>query len=180
MFYFAAPWHVEGLVKQIANKYKVTEEQATEDYVGGVSTAKWFAMGENANKECANYIYGDSHCFAMTRSVSDINKKAAILEFFNWFTTTEDIGVKWAKAGHITSCSAVSNSQAYKTDIFASEFISNFYPNVDYFQSLPLTSVADEFEKTLKSLYAATVLSTDYSEENKEKELNHSTGFFGK
>lgn len=187
VFYFAAPWHVEGLVKQVANQYSITPEKAAEEYVGGVSTAKWFAMGENANKECANYIYGDSHCFAMTRSVSDINKKAAILEFYNWFTTTESIGVKWAKAGHITSCSDVSNSQAYKSDYFASEFVGNFYPNVDYFQSLPLTSVADEFGKTIKSLYAATVLTTDYSTandlttiKNKEKELNHSTGFFGK
>ena len=185
IFYFAAPWHVEGLVQQVANNKGVTIEEAAEKYVGGVSTAKWFAMGENANKVCANYIYGDSHMFAMTRSVSDINKKAAILEFFNWFTTTEEIGVRWAKAGHISSCSVVTNSQAYKSDVFVSEYISNFYPNVDYFQCLPLTSVAEEFKKTIKSLYAATVLTTDYSEEsdltvirNREQELNYSTGFF--
>ena len=180
VFYFAAPWHVEGLVQQVANNKGVTVEAAAEKYIGGVSTAKWFAMGENANKVCANYIYGDSHMFAMTRSVSDINKKAAILEFFNWFTTTESIGARWAKAGHISSCIDVTNSQAYKADVFASNFISKFYPNVDYFQCLPLTSVADEFKTTIKSLYAATVLTTVYSDDNdltamknKEKELNY-------
>lgn len=186
LFFCTAPWFLKGLIKNYAAKEGVSEDKLIEEYVGGTSLSGWFAMGENAGKSHGNYIYGDSHCFAMSARVTDINKKAAILEFIKWFTQTGSVAAKWAEAGHITSCTATIQSNEYKENKYASNYISKFYPDINGFNCLPVTTIAQTVVSNLNSLFAGTVTVaggyTDASDEaaikNRQDAINNATDFF--
>ena len=166
LFYFLAPWELSGLVSNYASEYNknhlnpedhITEQQVIDEYVGGASLSGWFAMGDNANKAYANYIYGDSHCFAMSRTVKDITKQAAILEFINWFTTSGSVAAKWAEAGHISSCKSAVASSEYKSNAYAKNYFANFYPDINNFQNMPVVKNANTFVSNLTTLFVSTV-----------------------
>ena len=186
LFYFLAPWELSGLVINYADQKKISEQQAIADYVGGASLGGWFAMGENAKQPYANYIYGDSHCFAMSKTVTDITKQAAILEFINWFTTSGTVAAKWAEAGHITSCKSAANSSAYTKNAYASNYFANFYPEINNFQNMPVVKDAKTFVDNLVGLFSATVaLPSGYTPEqdkqamkNRQDLINNSLDFF--
>lgn len=186
LFYFLAPWELSGLIINYADQNKITEQQAIADYVGGASLGGWFAMGENANQEYANYIYGDSHCFAMSKTVRNITKQAAILEFINWFTTSGTVAAKWAEAGHITSCKLAADSVEYKANAYASNYFANFYPDINNFQNMPVVKDAKTFVSNLVGLFVSTVaVSSGYSTakdeqamKNRQNDINNSLDFF--
>ena len=123
----------------------------------------------------------------MSSRVTDINKKAAILEFIKWFTQTETIGAEWAEAGHISSCMAITQSEAYTGNAYAANYISKFYPDINNFQCLPITTVAETVISNLNSLYAGSVTVaggyTEASDEsaikNRQDAVNNATDFFG-
>lgn len=186
LFYFLAPWELSGLVQSYANKNRISEQVAISDYVGGASLGGWFAMGDNADQPYANYVYGDSHCFAMSRTVTDITKQAAILEFIKWFTQTGTVAAKWAEAGHITSCKATTETQEYQTNAYATNFFANFYPDINNFQNMPIVKDAETFVTHLVGLFSSTVIvSSGYSKETDENamkirqnNINNSLDFF--
>lgn len=158
LFYFLAPWNLSGLVTSYAEKNNITEQEAIADYVGGASLSGWFAMGDNAKQPYANYVYGDSHCFAMSKTVTDITKQAAILEFIKWFTQTGTVAAKWAEAGHITSCKATTETEEYQTNAYATNFFANFYPDINNFQNLPVVKDAKTYVDNIVRLFSSTVL----------------------
>ena len=186
LFFFTAPWFLQGLVQNYASQMGVSEQELMEKYLGGASLAGWFAMGDNADKVCSNYIYGDSHCFAMSKTATDINKQAAIVEFIKWFTQTDSIAAKWAEAGHITSCMSTFNSQEYQSNAYVSNYIAAFYPEIDNFQVMPITKDANTVVTNLNSLYAGTITVesgyTDAADEqaikNRQNEVNNTIDFF--
>jgi maltose-binding protein MalE len=186
LFYFLAPWELSGLVINYAEKNNITEQQAIADYVGGASLGGWFAMGDNANRAYANYIYGDSHCFAMSRTVTDITKQAAILEFINWFTTSGTVAAKWAQAGHISSCISATASSEYKSNAYASNYFANFYPDINNFQNMPVVKDAKTYVDNIVRLFSSTVLvASGYSDATDLKaisiaqaDINNSLDFF--
>jgi len=155
--------------------------------VGGTSASGWFAMTDNAQK---NAVFGDSHFFAMTKNVTDINKKAAILEFIRWFTTDAGAGADWAQAGHVSVSKPILDSDKYKTNPYVVNFVNNFYGDINNFTCVGSTPYFDAILGNLKSLIADTVnnktLVAGYNKESdhsiikgKQDAVNNQIGFFG-
>ena len=137
LFLMYYPWLIGNMEELYRTQHAMSQEQF-EQTVGYTSMANWFAMDPDSDD--AGKIFVDSHFFAMSRLVEDINKKAAILEFIRWFTQNIDICTEWAKAGHITACKAVSETEEYKNDAYCQRFINEVYPNIDNFVCMGLTS----------------------------------------
>ena len=140
-------------------------------------------MSDNANK---NAIYGDSHFFAMSKTVTDINVKAAIVEFIRWFTVNSTAGAQWAKAGHVTASNVIAESDVYKNDSYVSTFISKFYPDIDNFRCVGNTPYYADTLSNLQGIFADTVgkkNATDETDEatirSKQNTVNNNVSFFG-
>ena len=131
-FYITNPWDTKSLISGYARINGITEVEAKENFVGATSTAGWFAIDENSSN--AKKIYGDSHFFAMSKSVTDINVKAAICEFVKWFTGNGSAGAEWAEAGHVTASKVIAADTAYTENEFVKNYISKFYPDINNFE----------------------------------------------
>ena len=75
--------------------------------------------------------------------VTDINKKAAILEFIKWFTETGTVGASWAEAGHISLSNIINADAAYSQSGFVKDYISKFYPDINKLEGLGNTPLAN-------------------------------------
>ena len=112
LFYVTTPWTLKNVLSAYQKQNSIESLAVTKsDYIGGTSIANWFALDGNSTN--GNKIYGDSHFFAMSMTVQDINKKAAICEFVKWITQNVDIGTEWAEAGHISMSKIVDASNDY-------------------------------------------------------------------
>lgn len=154
LFYFLCPWTLTSLVKSYSEQKKIDEATLFSDYIGGACVSGWFAMKDNAQKD---YLFGDSHFFAMSKTCTDVNKQAAILEFINWFTTNADAGQEWAKAGHVSASKVITAANEYKNAAYVTNFMNAFYPNIDNFVSVGVTTYYEPVINNLKGLFADTV-----------------------
>ena len=159
-FFVYEPWLVNNVIKSFAEKKSITVEEAMEDYIGATSVANWFAL--DANAPTANLIFGDSHSFAMSKSVKTIEKKAAIVEFVKWFTTNAEVGAQWAKAGHVTASKTVGTNSVYTGDAFIGDFTTKFYPNINNIACAGNTVYYNEIFNGLTGLFI-TLRDTDGS-----------------
>ena len=112
----------------------------------------------NETSENAKKIFGDSHMFAMTKSVKDINKKAAVCEFVKWFTQSADIGAQWAEAGHVTLSNTIANSTTYTQNKHVVNFIDNWYPNLGSFTTMGITPYYSTVGENLRTLLSESLL----------------------
>ena len=131
LFYVALPWNMKSTLQAYANKYTDGKIDAVSESIGGTSIAKWFAV--DPEKDYAATVYGDAHFFAITRSVTDITKKAAICEFVKWFTSKSSVQVKWGETGHLSVCNKVVSDDAYSENFFSNNYVSRFYPDINKF-----------------------------------------------
>lgn len=154
LFYFMCPWSLSSLVTNYASEKGINEATLLSDYLGGACTSGWFAMSDNEQKD---YLFGDSHFFAMSKTCTDVNKQAAILEFINWFTTNATAGQQWARAGHVSASKVITASAEYKNDAYVTNFMNAFYPNIDNFVSIGVTTYYEAVINNLKGLFADTV-----------------------
>ena len=130
LFTIVQPWVVNTYLEQYTDTNKIESLQKTMDeYIGATSIAKLFATDANAAN--ADKIFTYSHAFAMTSVVSDINKKAAILEFVKWFTQNVNTAKEWAQAGHISMSKTVDADPTYGDDYFVKNYMKKCYPDVD-------------------------------------------------
>lgn len=131
-FYVTTPWETKDFITNYARNKGITVAEARTDYIGAGSVAGWFAVdGANVN---ANKIFGDSHFFTISKSCTDINKKAAICEFVKWFTQTGSAGSSWAEAGHVTASKVIAADSAYTGNSFVTDYINKFYPDINNFE----------------------------------------------
>jgi len=177
IFYVTMPWYRENIVSGYAEMNKI-DQAAAEEKISGASVSGWFAMHDEESDN-AKKIYGDSHMFAMTRKVKDINQKAAVCEFVKWFTQRADIGAQWAEAGHVTLSNTIANSTTYTENKTVVNFIDNWYPNLDAFTTMGITPYYSTVGKKLKTLLSESMLMTNPSEvayenliKTKQNELN--------
>ena len=99
--------------------------------VGGFSTAGIFqADPTDAN---AYKIFGDSHAFILSKTVTDVTTKAACLEFVHWFINDVQAGIDWANAGHISASHYINNADAYKNDEYVKNYIQAYYTDINEF-----------------------------------------------
>ena len=141
VFYIVTPWEVTEIMTNYAKAHNKTLAQVKAEDIGAMSTSKLFAMDPNSSN--AEKIFCDSHGFMMSTTVTDINKKAAMLEFIKWFTETGTIGASWAEAGHISLSNTINNDSAYKQNDFVQNYISKFYPDISKLEGLGNTPLAN-------------------------------------
>lgn len=180
LFFFYVPWYANDVISAYAKQNNVTVSEAQNDKIGAMSLSNWFAL--DPSKDYSVKVSGDSHFFAMSKTVSDINKKAAILEFVKWFTQTGSVGVSWAKAGHITASNIIANSTEYKTDAFVTSYTKNFYPDISDFECLGNTPYYATLRTSLGSIITFALQKTDASSDEtfiktNEKKLNDEIDF---
>lgn len=146
LFTIVQPWVVNTFLEQYTDANDIESLQKTMDeYIGATSIAKWFALDATAAN--ADKLFTYSHAFAMTTAVSDINKKAAILEFIKWFTQNTNIAKEWAQAGHISMNKTVDGAAAYSDDYFIKNYMKNFYPNIDNLMGLGVVPASNLWQQ---------------------------------
>ena len=141
VFYIVTPWEVTEIMTNYAKAHNKTLAQVKTEDIGAMSTSKLFAM--DAKSPNAEKIFCDSHGFMMSTTVTDINKKAAILEFIKWFTETGTVGASWAEAGHISLSNTINGDSAYQQNDFVQNYISKFYPDISKLEGLGNTPLAN-------------------------------------
>ncbi len=163
IFYVTMPWYRQELIKGYADQNKITSE-ASEAKLGGASVQGWFAVND-PDSDNAKKVYGDSHMFAISRKVTDINEKAAICEFVKWFTQRPEVGAKWAEAGHVTLSNTIANSAVYKENKSVVKFIDKWYPDIDGFTTMGVTPYYGDVSENLSSLLSKAILKGDSSQD---------------
>lgn len=156
IFYFALPWDLRSILNAYAVQNSIPEEEIG-DYVGTASMSGLFSMEET---QAAQYVYGDSHFFAMSSTVADITKKAAICEFIQWFTQTPEIGTQWAEAGHLSASKIVNSSEEYIQSAFISEYVSKFCSDINNFRCMGVTPYYSDLSAQLSGLFVNTMRET--------------------
>lgn len=146
LFYFVAPWDVQSVL----NSYSGDRSN-----IGGTDVSGWFAL--DTSKPEANYIFGDSHAFAMSKTVTDITKKAAICEFIKWFSENVDAACDWANAGHMSTSKLITESSDYQANEMVANYLSKFFPDIDDFQTMGLSPYAGQYKSYLEQLYLALI-----------------------
>ena len=162
LFYVYFPWRIQSLETLYKTRNNV---QDVTDIIGTTSIANWFAMDDTSAD--AGKIFVDSHFFAMGKLVTDVSKKAAIMEFVKWFSQRVDVCKTWASTGHITACKLVSASDEYKNDVYCQRYVNNFYPNIDNLVSMGLTSHYNTVLSHIKTLGFETLSNTSANIESK-------------
>ncbi len=162
LFYVYFPWRIESLESLYKTRNNV---QDVTDIIGTTSIANWFAM--DSSSADAGKIFVDSHFFAMSKLVTDVSKKAAIMEFIKWFTQRTDVCKKWASTGHITACKLVGDTEEYKNDAYCQRYLNNFYPDIDNLVSMGLTSHYNTVLSHIKTLGHETLSNTAADIESK-------------
>lgn len=161
LFFVYVPWNKDSVISKFANDQGLSVSGAKEK-IGATSLANWFAMDENS--EDGSKIFGDSHSFAITSTVRDINVKAAIVEFTNWFTTNAEIGVEWADAGHISASTTIGTNKTYTNSEAVKNYIQPFYNDINDFVCSGNTPYYEVTFRYLQGL--ATNVLTDFSGAN--------------
>lgn len=153
LFYVYLPWRIESLTSTCKTEWGF--EDSVDNHIGTTSIANWFALKDEETGEYpahANKLFVDSHYFAMSRTVKDVTKKAAILEFIKWFTQTPGVAKKWARAGHVTAYKPIFESTDYQNDYYVKNYINKFYPDINNFVCMGNTPYSADLKTTLTSL----------------------------
>lgn len=149
--YVSLPWFIDSIAESYGQlNGGLDEATVKEQYLGAASLAGWFT--DDADSADAAKIFGDSHFFAMSSSVTDITKKAAICEFIRWFTTNGSVGASWGEAGHMTASKTISSSAEYTANEVVADYITNFYSGIDNFQCIGITPFYSAINSTLSTM----------------------------
>ena len=164
LFYFGMPWNLNSVLEAYGQQNGgINVEVVKSDYVGATSVANWFAM--ESGTEDGNKIFGDAHFFAISRTVPDITKKAAICEFVKWFTQTGSVGAAWGEAGHVSASTIVANDSAYTGSSLVSDYIGRFFPDINYFECAGNTPYYSEMFSRLRSLFSEAMNRTSAADD---------------
>lgn len=158
LFYFDVAWTLDDVLKAYASANNIAEiETVIQDYIGGTSISNWFAL--DPEEPNASKILGDSHFFALSSTVEDINVKAACLEFIKWFTQTASVGADWAEAGHLSVSKIITADGEYASNEIVTNYLNHFYPNINDFTCVGLTPYFNDMSNSLKTLFSTAIRS---------------------
>ena len=132
LFYISLPFDASVIFSAYASNSGHSLDVVKSQDIGGFSTAGLFALS-GAPEDSKNKVFGDSHAFTMSKTVTDVTKKAAIATFVNWFTTNVEVGIEWAKLGHTTASYTIRGAADYNADSYVSEFSNVFYGDINNF-----------------------------------------------
>lgn len=160
LFYVGMPWRIDLIIESYAKQNgNLDEETVKADYIGAYSLSNWFAL--DGETESGKILFGDSHAFAISKTVTDINKKAAICEFVQWFTQTNSVGATWAAAGHMTLSTKIAESEEYKTNEIVQDFLNEFYPYPDSIECPGITPYYTDTLQQLTQLLSDALIQTN-------------------
>ena len=142
LFFFTTPWGMDETLDAYRQKQGNISFDELTKRVGAVSTAGWFALDPDSDN--AQTVFGDSHFFAMSRTVTDINKKAAICEFVKWFTQTPSVGARWGEVGHYPACTLVTSSEEFNSKPLVKNYLTKYIPDINKFQGFGCTPYYDD------------------------------------
>lgn len=151
LFYIACPWDLDSIISSVANKNGISVDLAKSQYVGVTSLSNWFAIDETS--ENGSKIFGDSHFFAMSKSVKNIETKAAICEFVKWFTSKASVGAEWAEAGHVSASTTILNSDEYQSNETVKNYVGNFYSDINSFECAGTTPYYKILFESLNTMF---------------------------
>ena len=152
LFLFGLPWNLNSILEAYGQGHgNLTMDAVKENYIGAASVANWFAL--ESGTEDGNKIFGDSHFFAISNTVTDINKKAAICEFVKWFTQTGSVGTDWAEAGHISASTIIANDPEYTGNSVVTDYIIPFYQDINYFVCAGNTPYYTDMATQIRTLF---------------------------
>lgn len=132
LFYISLPFDSNVIFSAYASNSGHSLDVVKTQDIGGFATAGLFAL-DGAPESSKNKVFGDSHAFTMSKTISDVTKKAAIAVFVNWFTTNVNVGIEWAKLGHTTASYTIRANAAYNADTYVNEFSNMFYGDINNF-----------------------------------------------
>jgi len=173
LFLFCLPWNINSLLATFASQNNINVQSVKDNFVGGCTMANLFDVtGESSTAEA---IFGDSHAFLMSNTVTDINEKAACLIFAKWFTENAQAGAEWAEAGHISASHTIANSDKYTENAFVNNYINEFYLDLNQFQTIGNNPYYSDLTTVL--IRTTTELTNSTTDINKilqasEKEIN--------
>lgn len=134
LFLFCLPWNINSILAGYSTNNNINIQSAKDNFIGGCSMANLFDVtGSSATSET---IFGDSHSFLMSRTVTDIKEKVACLVFAKWFTENATAGAEWAEAGHISASHTIVNSDEYNGNAFVNNYINEFYLDLNQFRTI--------------------------------------------
>lgn len=132
LFLIDRPWYSQSLFKGYKTRNPNVED--INDVIGGASTAGLFALDKD--KDCAEYVFGDSHAFSMPVTVKDAETKAAVATFIDWFTHNSAAGTIWGEGGHMSASKSILQSAEYNDSAYISTFLNGFYSSPDNFVTI--------------------------------------------
>lgn len=167
LFLVSLPFNANTIFSAYASANGHSVDVVKTQDIGGFSTAGLFAM-DGAPEDAKMRVFGDSHAFAMSTTVTDVSKKAAIAVFCNWFTTNVNVGIEWAKLGHISASYTIRGNSVYNSNEFVNDFSNMFYGDINNFVTAGKTKnyslIFPELQTTL--LNCVKNNSNDYDIEN--------------
>lgn len=132
LFYISLPFDANVIFSAYAQRFGYTVETVKTRDIGGFSVSRIFAL-DDAPEEAKTRIFGDSHAFMMSKTVEDVEKKAAIATFVNWFTSKVEVGIEWANLGHTSASYLIRGDAAYNADPYVADFNNMFYEDINNF-----------------------------------------------
>ncbi len=132
LFYFSLPFDSNVIFSAYSQRSGHSIDTVKSQDIGGFSLSGLFAM-EGSPESSRTKIFGDSHAFMMSKTVEDVEKKAAIATFVNWFTTKVNVGIEWAKLGHTTASYEIRGNAEYNADPYVENFSNMFYTDINNF-----------------------------------------------
>ena len=165
LFLVGMPWNSTSIFEAYGSQNGGLSTAAVmSDRIGGTSLSNWFALSSSAD---GSKIFGDSHFFAMSKTVRSINKKAAILEFMKWFTQDASVGTAWAEAGHISASTIVGNDNTYLSNDYVENYITQFYPDINSFECPGNTPYYEDTFAQITSLFSSVRNSNNAANDDK-------------
>ena len=168
LFYISLPFDANVIFSAYSQRSGHSVETVKTQDIGGFSTSGLFAM-DGAPEEAKTKIFGDSHAFMMSKTVEDVQKKAAIATFVNWFTSKVNVGIEWAKLGHTSASYLIRGDAAYNADSYVADFNNMFYTDVNNFvtagKNKHYSLIFSDLQTTLLNLVTNTTNDTEIKNE---------------
>lgn len=144
-FMFCYPWRYTYVSNLYVQNGGNIEDLAVGTVAGLLTT--------DATKATKNNLFVISHCFAIPRTVTGINTKAASMFFAKWFS---EKCAKWANYGHMPMNKDLLNSEEYQNLESVQKVVSNF-GDPEYFSTFAVTPFYQDTRNGLHDTFVACI-----------------------
>lgn len=125
------PWKLSS----ISSTYVAANESkgATYDDIGVMPLSKLFTLDDTT--EYSDDLFGISHCFAVPKTIIDVNKKAAAMFFAKYIS---EKSVEWTSYGHVPMNKDLYASDEFKNAEYTQKYLQ-YYGEAEDYRNFPST-----------------------------------------